>query len=286
MALKGKEKEKQSGSFTKYTGLFNGFVVAVNPTKEELGKLLDTTIEKDPEYTGSNPDSGAKRVTISFWLKEEKTSNMFNVRFSLEDTVNVSKSGKTQYINNIGTTSYADTEADLPSFFTEGGREYRKAKKGEDTLYKFLRSWLSNLDYRDSSTELMLDWKKLIAGKTDELKSAIKSFDTQTVCALATIRTTDDGKEYQGVYSYEFLSSWALDCFNGNNKKSYTSVNKFIEKIQDEQYGCKDYYELRPLEEYDPSKNVVGSTNSPVINSNTSVTAPQVVDVAADDLPF
>ena len=85
MALKGKEKEVRS--YKKYVGLFNAHVVAVNPTKEELGTLLGTTIEKDPEYVGSNQETGAKRLTVSFWLKEENTGNHFNVRFNIEDTV-------------------------------------------------------------------------------------------------------------------------------------------------------------------------------------------------------
>lgn len=289
MALTGKVKEnKGNGSYSKYVGIFNANVVAVNPSKDELGKLLGTTIEKDIEYTGVSNESGAKRLTLSFWLKEQQNGHLFNVRFNLEDTVVESKTGKTQFINSIGTTSYAENESQLPDFLTQGGRDVRKARKGEELLYKFLRNWLSNLNYEDESTELSLDWKKLISGKTNELKDAIANFNTQTICSLATIRTADDGKEYQSVYSYEFLPSYAFDCFTGKAKKTYTCVSRFISKVTDSNYGCKDFYELKPLAEYDPQKNVVASTNSPVIavaKQPVTQQANAFQDVN-DDLPF
>jgi hypothetical protein len=281
MALKGKEKEVRN--YTKHVGLFNAFVVAVNPTKEELSTLLNTTVEKDPEYIGSNSDNGAKKLTLSFWLKEEQIGSLFNVRFNLEDTVVESKTGKTQFINNIGTTSYAEDKSKVPDFLTANNREIRPAKKGEELLYKFLRSWLSNLNYEDESTELFMDWKKLISGKTNELKEAIGTFETQTICALATVRTADDGKEYQGVYSYEFLPNYALDCFTGKKNKNYKTVDRFIEKVSDSEYGCKDYYELKPLKEYDPTKNVINTTNSPVVSKSK---VPVETATIHDDLPF
>lgn len=286
MALKGKEKEKVSGNFTKYVGLFNAFVVAVNPTKEELGKLLNTNIEKDLEYAGVNDQTGAKKLTVSFWLKEEQNGNLFNVRFNVEDTVVESKTGKTQFINSIGATSYAIDKSAVPDFITANGREVRPAKKGEELLYKFLRAWLSNLNYEDESTELMMNWKQLISGKTTEIRDAIDNFKNQTVCCLATVRTADDGKEYQAVYSYEFLPSYAMDCFTGKANKQYSTVTRFINKVTDPEYGCKDFYELKPLTEYDPQKNVVNTTNSPVIRGEQPQRQEVPADEVADDLPF
>jgi hypothetical protein len=287
MALTGKVKESR-GNFSKYVGLFTANVVAVNPSKDELGKLLNATIEKDLEYTGVNDQTGAKKLTLSFWLKEEQNGNLFNVRFNIEDTVVESKTGKTQFINSIGTTSYAEDKSKVPDFLTQNGRDVRPAKKGEELLYKFLRAWLSNLNYEDESTELSMNWKQLISGKTNEIREAIDNFKSQTVCCLATVRTADDGKEYQAVYSYEFLPSYAMDCFTGKSNKTYKAVDRFIQKVTDAEYGCKDFYELKPLAEYDPQRNVVNSTNSPIIRGEQPKTAAPVAvtDDVADDLPF
>lgn len=280
--IKGTEKEQKSGgSFKKYVGMFNATVVAVNPTTSELEKLLNTTIEKDQEYTGVNSENGAKKVTLSFWLKEVTSGHLFNVRFNLEDTVVESSTGKTQFINNIGTTSYAQDESSIPSFLTEDGRTVRKAKKGEELLYKFLRAWLNDLNYKDSSTELMLDdWKGLLSGKTKELKDIIARYDTKTVCAMATVRMSSDGKEYQGVYSYEFLPGYCIQSFTGG--KEYTPVARFKTKIEDGQYGCKDFYVLKPLMEYDPAANIVSNTNQPVLTPMAANAEKEVID----DLPF
>jgi len=285
MAFKGKEKEIKA--YTKYVGVFNANVVAVNPTKEQLSKLLGNDIEKDLEYTGVSSDTGAKKVTISFWLKEENTGNLFNVRFNLEDTVIQSKTGKYQFINTIGATSYSEDASQLPEFLTENGRKIRKAKKGEELLYKFLRNWVaSSWNFEDASTELVLDdWKSLMNGKVKELQDVIDSNSDKTICCMATIRTADDGKEYQSVYSYEFLPSYALDCFTGA-KKNYRAVDRFIQKVQDTEYGCKDYYELKPMKEYDPQNNVVNSTNSAVIKPQTQIQNNITVDTVVDDLPF
>lgn len=259
--IKGKEREQKS--HTKYVGMFNAKVIAVNPNTEELGKILGTTIAKDPEYMGENAE-GKPKVTLSIWLQDTKTAEVFNVRFNLEDSVVESKTSKYQFINDIGSTSYAETENDLPSWFVT--RDYRKAKKGEEIVYKFLRAWLSNLEYNDPSTELKLDdWKKLMKGNMSEIKDVIAANTDQEICCLATIRTADDGNEYQSIYSREFLPAYSLDCFTGKKAKSYKAVDKFIAQVNDSEYGCKDYYELVPLKEYDATKNLINQTNDPVI---------------------
>lgn len=284
MAIKGAAKEKLSKGYTKYVGMFNATVAAVNPTKEQLEKLLNTTLEKDLEYTGVNDENGAKKLAVSIWLKESKTGHYFNVRFNLEDTVVKSKNENTQYINSIGECSYAATVDQLPSFIKDG-KEVRIAKRGEELLYKFMKNWLKPvIDFSDPNLEFDLEWRKLISGKVGVIQDAIDRYANQEICAMATIRMATDGKEYQSVYSYEFLPDYALGCFNGNGK-SY--ANNFIAKVNDPNYGCKDYYELKPMSEYDPTKNVVVNSNSPILNQKATSNATTFSHAEAiDDLPF
>jgi hypothetical protein len=284
MAFKGKDREIKA--YNKYVGFFNANVVAINPTKEQLSKLLGNEIEKDLNYTDVSSETGAKKLTLSFWLKEETTGVLFNVRFNLEDTVVVSKSGKTQYINNIGSTSYAEDQNQIPSFITDNNRKVRKAKKGEELLYKFLRNWVaSSWKFDDPNTELVLDdWKGLMNGKVSEIQDVINNNSDKSVCCLATIRTATDGKEYQSVYSYEFLPSWSHTYLvEGRSAKN---IDRFISKIQDGEYGCKDYYELTPMKEYDPQNNVVNTTNSAVIRPQMPVDNKVLSSDPVDDLPF
>jgi hypothetical protein len=282
MAINGTPKEMKT--YKKYVGLFTANVVAVNPTKSELEKLLGTNIDKDPEYTGTN-NEGNKRITLSFWLKEANLGVLFNVRFNLEDKIMISSTGKTQFINSAGQTSYAQDKSQVPDFLTEGGRSIKPAKKGEELLCKFLRKWLNNLPYDDPNTEIVIDdWKALFNGNTKELKSAIDAYKSQEVGAMATIRTSDDGKEYQSVYSYEFLPSFAIRSLFENGK-AYKTYDAFVEKVNDEKYGCKDHYELGPLKEYDPTLNVVNTSNSSIL-PKAKTKAPTIDSTVVDDLPF
>lgn len=282
MAINGTPKEIKT--YKKYVGLFTANVVAVNPTKNELEKLLGTTIDKDPEYTGTN-NEGNKKVTLSFWLKEANLGVLFNVRFNLEDKTMISSTGKTQFINSAGQTSYAQDKSQVPEFLTENGRSVKPAKKGEELLCKFLRKWLNNLPYDDPNTEIVIDdWKALFNGNTKELRSAIETFKTQEVGAMATIRTGDDGKEYQSVYSYEFLPAFAIRSLFENGK-AYKTYDSFVEKVNDEKYGCKDHYELGPLKEYDPTLNVVNTSNSSILPKPKAKT-PAIDSTVVDDLPF
>lgn len=284
MAINGTPKEAKT--YKKYVGLFTANVVSVNPTKSELEKLLGTTIDKDPEYTGTS-NEGNKRITLSFWLKESKLGVLFNVRFNLEDTTMISSTGKTQFINTAGQTSYAEDKSQIPDFLTENGRAVKPAKKGEELLCKFLRSWLNNLPFDDPNTEILIDdWKSLFSGNTKELRSAIESFKTQTVGSMATIRIAEsDGKEYQSVYSYEFLPAYAVEALFSSGK-SYKVMDKFIEKVNHEKYGCKDFFDLGPLQEYDPAKNVVNTSNSPILSPKPEKKRPITESTVVDDLPF
>lgn len=277
MAIKGNEKTEKG--FKKYVGMFNANVVAINPTKEELSNLLGTDVKNDIEYTGYNND-GNKKLTLGIWLSDVSTGQIFPLRLSLEDTVVVSKSGKTQYINDIGVTSYSDDPNNLPSWVSD--RPIRKAKKGEENLYKFLTRWLSHLDYDNQDTEVVLDWEKLISGNVKELRETIDRFKNRTICVMAIVRTSTDGKDYQSIYSQDFLPSFCMDYFLGVRKTPYKSITKFIEGVKNPEYGCKDFYKLSPLEEYNPQENIIASTDNPVLE----VLETEHISSLEDDLPF
>jgi hypothetical protein len=180
---------------------------------------------------------------------------------------------KKQYINSVGTCSWAADANDLASWFTT--RDYRPAFVGEEELYNFLRTWLGNLDYRDAETVLELDWKKLMNGNVRDLKSQIDGEWATPVVALATIKTVEkDGemKEYQGVYNKAFLSSYNLKFFRTvdyNNPKTQASLRdkkskdlkpheRFVVNITGE-YGCKDFFILKDAKEYNADDNLVAS---------------------------
>lgn len=275
----GKKKEQGQGQQTEHAkkvGLFEANVIAINPTMEEYKDVLGMELKEDSrsvEYLGKSQD-GNVTLRVDFWLEEIKNKDKFKVTFFLENKVRTNKDEtKKQYINTVGTCSWASDANDLPTWFA--AREYRVAFTGEEDLYNFVRTWLGNLDYRDAETTLQLDWKSLMKGNLKDLKSQIGGEYCTAVVALATIKSVvkdDEAKEYQSVYNKAFLASYNLKQFrlldyssssvlgNIRNKKSkdLKPHERFVLNVTGE-YGCKDFYVLKDLKEYNASDNMVAS---------------------------
>lgn len=271
-----KREQRQQVDFTKKVGLFEAKVVAINPTAEEFKEVLNIDLQegsKLTEYLGESRD-GNTSLRVDVWLEEVKNKDKFKVTFFLENKERENKDGsKKQYINNIGGCTWAADENDLPEWFAK--RDYRVAYMGEEELYNFLRTWLSELDYTKDNTVLQLDWKKLMKGNTKDLKEQVDGAYCGTVVALATIvvRQKDgENKEYQGIYNKAFLPSYYLKNFRlidyGNmsvqsslrakKTKDLKPHERFVVNVTGE-YGCKDYYTLRDLQDYNPDDNLVAS---------------------------
>jgi len=271
-----RERQQQQVETTKKVGLFEARVIAINPTAEEFKDVLDIDLPEDSkvtEYLGTSRD-GNTFLRIDIWLEEAKKKDKFKVTFFLEDKERENKDGsKKQYINNIGKCAWADDPNNLSEWFAK--RDYRVAFVGEEELYEFLRTWLGDLDYTKESTVLQLEWKKLMKGNLKDLKEQVNGAYCVNVAALATITVKQkdgENKEYQSIYNKAFLPAYYLKNFrliNYNdptvqsalrNKKSkdLKPHERFVVNVTGE-YGCKDYYILRDIQEYNPDDNLVAS---------------------------
>ena len=273
----GKKREQsQVSDFKKSVGLFEATVVAVNPDIEEYKEKLGMELKEDSkaiEYLGTSQD-GNKTLRVDVWLEDVKNSSKFKVTFFLENKEKENKDKtKKQYINNIGSCSWADDPNNLPTWFA--ARDYRVANVGEEELYNFMRTWLGDLDYRDAETTLQLDWTKMMKGNVKDLKAQVNGEWCTNVVALATIKTVqkeDEIKEYQGVFNKGFLPSYSLKLFrlvnysdqsiltNLRSKKSkdLKPHERFVINVTGE-YGCKDFYTFKDLKEYNSDDNLVAS---------------------------
>jgi len=277
MNIGGKKRETSQFTETqKKVGLFEGKVIAINPSIEEYKEILGMELKEESkatEYLGESKD-GDTTLRVDFWLEEVKNQDKFKVTFFLENKEKENKDQtKKQYINNVGTCSWADDPNNLPKWFSE--RDYRVAYVGEEDFYSFIKTWLGELDYRDAETTLQLDWKKLIKGNLKDLKSQVNGEYCTNVVALATIKTVikeDDTKEYQGVYNRAFLPAYTIKQFRlvdfsspniisglkGKKSKDLKPHERFVLNVTGE-YGCKDFYILKDLKDYNPNDNLVAS---------------------------
>lgn len=278
MAIEGikRKSSQEQKDYVKKIGLFEAKVIAVNPSAEEYLDILEIELKdgsKATEYLGESSDNNTT-LRIDVWLKEVKTGQKYKVNFYLENKLKMNREGtKKQFINSIGTASWASDENLLPEWFKR--RDYRQAYVGEEELYEFLKVWLGNLDYKDASTVLHLDWKTLMKGNVKDIKSQIDGEYCTNVVALATIKTSDkDGeiKEYQNVYNKAFLPVYALKQFrvvdysspevqNSLRTKKYKDLKtheRFVVKVTGD-YGCRDFYALEDIRDYDAKENIVAS---------------------------
>jgi len=270
----GKKREQsQMSDFKKSVGLFEATVVAINPDIEEYKEKLGIELKEGVEYLGISQD-GNKTLRVDVWLEDVKNNNKFKTTFFLENKEKEKKDKtKKQYINNIGSCSWADDANNLPTWFS--AREYRVAFVGEEELYNFMRTWLGDLDYRDAETTLQLDWSKMMKGNVKDLKAQVNGEWCTNIVALATIKTVqkeDEIKEYQGVFNKAFLPSYSLKMFRLINYNDQTIISNLRDKKSKDlkpherfvinvtgEYGCKDFYTFKDIKEYNSDDNLVAS---------------------------
>lgn len=272
--VKGEQRQQtEGGEITRYVGFTIAKPMAVNPTKEQLNKLLgveDKDTDKEFNYL-SEDDEGNKRVRLSFWLYDEGKDKYFPYSINLTNKEVVSKDKtKTQYVNSTCSTSWVDDEANLPEWFTSftdketeevtGSKKWRKAILGESELVNFVRSWLGRMNFSSVNTEVLFDTAKLFKEDYSELRELIDSDYDTTFIPLLGVRTDPDDKEkqYQQVYGKGFLpANFYKYILKGNKFPSgYAQKvwDKFLKEVEGE-YGFKAYFELVPICEYDKSKD-------------------------------
>jgi len=277
--VKRESANNENTSYTKKVGLFEANIVAINPTIEEYNTVLGMELNPDSkvtEYLGTTKDGNAY-LRVDVWLQDIKSQDNFKVSFFLEDRERENRDGtKKQYINSVGMTAWAADENDLWDWFTKD-RDYRVAYVGEEDLFEFLRTWLGKLDYRNSKTVLELEWKKLMRGNVSDIKNEIDGEWCNTIVALATVVVKErdgESKEYQGIYNKGFLNGYTMKQFrlvDYTDNRTLSSLKsrkprelkpheRFVVKVTGE-YGCKDYYILKEIEEYNPGDNLVASDN-------------------------
>jgi len=276
MSIQGKTRENNFESEDLTIGFGTYSVIAVNPSSEEYKEVTGKDLQegsKATEYLGESKD-GNTSLRIDFWGEDVKTKKKRKVTFFLENKEKTNKDAtKKQYINTLGSCSWADDPNNLPDWFKK--REYRVAFVGEEDLYNFMRTWLGKLDFKDAETILSLEWKKLMKGNVKDLKDQIGGEFQVPFVWLNEVKTVEkDGetKEYQAIYNRGFLPEFALKQFrvvdyNKPEEQAKLKAKKssdlkpherFVLAVTGE-YGSRHFFLLKDEVKYDPSMNIVAS---------------------------
>lgn len=246
-------KESTEGSVVKrYIGVGPVFVLGVNPNKVELEKLYGIELENAPEYLTETEigQEGAKvkvpQVRIDFIVQTdpEKCGGIdmkTKVSFFLAKEVRYNRDGtKVQVINKYGETTWlpienakAGTVPESLSWFEPA--DFRPALIGEEELTGFIKAYLNipNKSYRKKNGEVVEIPNKADAearldkvqdyfkGDFSELRNVIALQPKNKVKCMFGVRTTDEGKQYQAVYTQKFL------------KNNVTDYSKLDEEMQE-----------------------------------------------------
>lgn len=252
MAFATGSESTEGNVVKKYTGVGSVSVLAVNPDKETLEKLYNTTINDDPSYLSEvevGPEGDkytVPQVRIDFIVQTdpEKCNGIdmkTKIPFFITKEVRYNRDrSKVQVINKYGETTWLPIEnaksgtvpANL-SWFEPA--DFRPAYIGEEDLTGFLKAYLNipNKSYRKSNGEVVelpnkadaearLDKiENYFKGDYSELREAISLQPKNRVKGLFGVRTTEDGKQYQAVYVQKFL------------KNSVTDYSKLDAELQD-----------------------------------------------------
>lgn len=247
--------ECESKSFDMFTGAIVYEVIAVNPTLKELEAAGITWMKQEPNYIRDFGDS--KAAEILFYLKavnEEQNHQIVPLKFllSFEDKPAGTNSGKTQYIDSTGRTTWALDQSSLVKGDWFTNIDSRPIKKNEEELYRFVNRWLNLNGKIDDPQDIVFDINKIMRGDFSELKDLFyknvipqqekvgRSYSAYVLTGVN--QRENDGKVYNNVMAY--------------NKQFYSSVwgSEFVEgKFAD--YIAKSTY------------NSFGTDNNPVIYS-------------------
>lgn len=325
--IKGNQREQTE--FTKQIGIAEFNLVDVSPDLARLKEIYpNSTSDKEPNYCVEKTDEhGTYTIAnVVLYIKDQKgmtsktnillTSRQKISKEETDQTGNITKKSKYQYINNVGNTVWAESEDQLKALGTvsnpkEGYRTYvqnflkkpyRIALQGEELLYDFAQK-LTRLDTRDPEAELVFNTKKIFAGDFRELQKDLvnKSFETNTVVSTYEIVSKridahedevshdlipESWKHYQSVYN-RFLPGSYIKSFEPNK----TSYPKYVQAWVDQLTGANGsknffakkvngHYLLELAREYNESENPLNAPTT--LHEEVGTTSTETID----DLPF
>ena len=273
MAFGKAQVSKEATEIKRYTGVGSVFVVGVNPNKAELEKLYDRELDKDPEYITEK--DGVTSARIDFIIKTDPTAKCSNgiellTKFSMfirnEYRFNKDKT-KVQVIDKYGRTAWVTKEQaknhEIPVYKNGPAnidKDYRPAYVGEEDITNFLKlflgisnveKWVKNeatgrrevvglVDNPQDCECRLENIEDYFKGKFNEIKGAINLMPNNKVKVLFGVRTTDEGKQYQDVYTRKFLSNTvsvydklAEDVQNNKDNGAYPNTEFVVADLQE-----------------------------------------------------
>ena len=271
-------ESKESTPVKRYVGIAPVRVLAVNPTKKELEAIYGTTLDKEPEYLGSREVDGKNvpfvRVDFIVSTDESKSGVAMTTKASFfvrKQFMMNRDATKVKVVDKYARTAWVTQDEFknklVPTYKNGPARidnDYRMLYQGEEELLIFVKNYLGIADvdeFVDGTWRMKAkpedytagfnDMEKWFKGDISEIKSAIAMMPDNYIKLLFGVRTTDEGKEYQ-------------DVFTRASQRFNTRKNAVIEKALTEAQNAGAYastcFETCELKEYAPQPTNVAET--------------------------
>lgn len=301
MAVARGKESTEAMEIKRYIGVAPVYVLAVNPNKEELEKIYNTKLEKDPVYINEIDVQGIDRkiqqVRIDFIVKTdgekckdskgEPIESITKVAFFVRNMFRTNRDNtKVQVIDKYGQTAWVTKEQyekkEIPMYKNGPAnidKDYRACFWGEEELTNFIRAYLNIpnvMEYINEKWSMIAEPEKAevrldhisdyFKNDFSEVKEIITYQPKNKVKVLFGVRTTEDNKQYQAVYTQMFLR---------NNTNKYTSLSEDVQSRKNAGAYPNTEFEICPLKVYE---------NKPT-DFNTE-SAPDDLPFGADSNPF
>lgn len=286
MAFSAGKESTEGGVIKRYIGVAPVTIAAVNPTKERLEEIYGTTLDKAPEYTGTQEIDGKQvpyarvdfivktvadkcdgidmTTRVSYFVRKEYRFNRDHTKVQVID-----KYGRTAWVTKEQATNheipmYSNGPANLD-------KDYRPCYNGEEDLTNFIKAYLviPNVQRYVDGKWVMVDnpsecearlseVEKLFDGNFKEIQEIISYQPNNKVKVLFGVRTTDDGKQYQAAYTQMVLT---------NSTSNYSRLDADVKERKNAGAYSTTEFEVVPLKEYTvdatPIEDMPADTKAP-----------------------
>ena len=265
-------------SFKRYIGYAPVKVIAINPTKKELEKIYNTTIDTEPIYLkeveAGQDKHKVKQMRLDFIVKTDTDKCFDNEGKPIEAITRVtffinneymfnSDKTKLQVIDEYGRTAWVTQEefkTKAIPVYSNGpaniSSNYKAVLRGEEQLVEFCRAYLCipRINWWDATEGKMKvnehpencecsfdNLDKLFTGDVSPIKDVIALQPDNSVYVLWGIRTTPDNRQYQSVFT---------ECFLSGRATRFTAFETRVNERKSAGAYPNTEFEVCPLKEY------------------------------------
>lgn len=298
MAIAIGKEQKTDNTFKLYEGLCDVEILAINPNKDKLSKLIGRDIEKEPTYLTKAEDKDGNLVDnlrICFVVKARNYEvgnvvpegvQMLNFFVRKSQRTNTDKT-KVQVIDKYGRTAWVTNEEAanhiIPMYSNGPAKldvDYRPIYQGEEELTSFIKTFVNipNVDVYNrtngswtthndpSSCECRLDnIAKYFNGDLNELQAIVTAYEKNAVKTMWYVQDTDKG-QFQQILNRVFMSP------SVQIKDSHVNFfNKKINEIQNNGGLSGITFKYEAIKEYSTAQPT--NIEEDVFNNTSNATA-------------